>query len=168
METNNSLSLSKFSFIFSVILLIFGGVFTFLGTTFRQQQAATQGWPAVQGTISNAYVHYEEPFDTEDTPSYSPVIVYEYTVNGQVYSSTQLNIGFERSYGAQREADEALAEYPVGGAVTVYYDPANPGNAVLDRASNGNQIVLIAGIGMLTIGMIALILTFWLRSSRQI
>jgi hypothetical protein len=57
-------------------------------------------------------------------------VVYEYTVGGQALSNNRVSIDDDRGdFGIA----ETIARYPVGTAVTVYYDPRHPGEAVLER-----------------------------------
>jgi hypothetical protein len=57
-------------------------------------------------------------------------IVYEYTIHGQAVTGNGISIGDDRGdFGIA----ETLARYPVGAAVTVYYNPRRPGEAVLER-----------------------------------
>lgn len=149
------------SLFFGIFLFAFGVVFTILGYTFNQEYQAVQRWPAVQGTIVDTSI--DRRSDEGNSYSYSPVVVYHYSTNGSTYSGDRLMIGIQRSYDKREQAAEVLNAYPRGAAVTVYYNPANPADAVLDRETNHNMIALIAGIAMLTIGLILLIVAWWLR-----
>lgn len=59
-----------------------------------------------------------------------PLVEYEFSVGGSTFRGNRISIG-EDSGGANTEA--TLRRYPVGTVVSVYYDPANPGNCVLER-----------------------------------
>ena len=58
----------------------------------------------------------------------------------------ELGFGFQQSYGNPSKAQAVLAAFPVGGQVTVYYDPNNPAEAVLERKAGGSIITLVVGI----------------------
>ena len=47
-----------------------------------------------------------------------------------------------------------VAAFPAGNPVSVFYDPANPQNAVLERKAQGNNILLVVG-GILVLAAIA-------------
>jgi hypothetical protein len=47
-----------------------------------------------------------------------------------------------------------IAAFPAGNPVLVYYDPANPQNAVLERRAHGNNILLVVG-GILVLAAIS-------------
>ena len=58
-----------------------------------------------------------------------PVIEYEFSVGGAKYRGAR--IGIADTSGSDTEP--ALNRYPVGQAVTVFYDPADPNDCVLER-----------------------------------
>ena len=57
-------------------------------------------------------------------------IVYEYSVSGQTLRNNRVAIGENRG---NFEVAETIARYPVRAAVTVYYNPRHPRDAVLER-----------------------------------
>jgi hypothetical protein len=57
-------------------------------------------------------------------------IVYEYSVNGEKLTNNRVSIGEDRG---DFEVAETIARYPVGTAVTVYYNSRHPQEAVLER-----------------------------------
>ena len=81
-------------------------------------------------------------------------IAYTFKAGGKTYSGTRISIGDDKG-GANLEA--TLKRYPVGAAVTVFYDPANPKNCVLERDVPKDFAKGIAGIFIIiavTIGAI--------------
>jgi hypothetical protein len=57
-------------------------------------------------------------------------IVYQYSVSGQTLTNNRVSIGEDRgNFGVA----ETIARYPVGAAVTVYYNSLHPREAVLER-----------------------------------
>jgi hypothetical protein len=59
-----------------------------------------------------------------------PAVEYEFEIGGRTVRGSRLGIG-DDSGGANSEA--TLARYPLGGKVTVYYDPDDPKSCVLER-----------------------------------
>lgn len=57
-------------------------------------------------------------------------IRYEYRVNGKRYSGQRVGIGEDLG---DHDVAGTLERYPQGASVTVYYDPDNPAEAVLER-----------------------------------
>jgi hypothetical protein len=83
-------------------------------------------------------------------------IVYRYQVGETVYESEQ--VGFETvPVEASSEAGQRLlGQYPAGAQVTVYHDPADPANAVLEReppaaALRGGVLSAVLGLGVLAL-----------------
>jgi len=64
----------------------------------------------------------------------SPDVVYAYSVDGHVYQGTRVRLsGSGRSSNVGSSVVATAERYPAGAAVTVYYDPANPWDAALER-----------------------------------
>jgi hypothetical protein len=59
-------------------------------------------------------------------------IRFAYSVSGQNYSTDQLHFGQTVSSGDSSEAQLRLFKYPLGSAVTVSYNPANPSIAAVE------------------------------------
>jgi hypothetical protein len=143
-----------------IFLLVFVGAGIYALTLYAREKkkgAETQTWPAVSGRVVEAYVAEDVQVDSEGDRNrvFAPRVVYEYEVNGQTYRGDRLRIGIESFSGSRRRVEQELARYPVGSAVTVYYNPANPAEAVLQRGA-GSKAALVIGITFLVIaGMTA-------------
>jgi Protein of unknown function (DUF3592) len=80
---------------------------------------------------------------------YIPNVVYRYEVEGRKYTSSRLSL-VNFTIGSKGELDGLLNGVRAGGSVTVYYDPNEPGQAVLRRPGyDGVIVVLFLGIGSL-------------------
>jgi hypothetical protein len=134
----------------------FIGIISFLAgwNSMKKNQAAV-GWPTVMGRITTSiletYVTYDE--NSSGTTMYRPQVTYEYEVEGEVYSSSQVKVGGFSSSNLEGSERKKLAAYPVGGAVEVHYDPFNPQDALLEfnpaKINLGMVIGMISGIVML-------------------
>jgi len=86
-------------------------------------------------------------------PRYEPRVTYEYTVDGHACAGRRFRMGSL----ATTEADAArlAAEYPVGAAVRVYYNPRKPADAVLVTGLDGANfgIGLFGAVVVLCIGL---------------
>jgi ABC-type multidrug transport system fused ATPase/permease subunit len=97
---------------------------------FELRQAAS--WSNATGRIvSSAIAQRRHQFEGEPEriESYAAV-AYEFTANGRTVRGSRIGIG-DDNRGA--DAAPTVARYPVGAAVTVYYDPNNPTHCVLER-----------------------------------
>jgi hypothetical protein len=92
---------------------------------------ASARWPVADGRVTGGRIEIVEVprgksailYDTE----YRPVVTYAYEVAGAGRSN---DIPATR-YKNREEAEEVLRSYPVGAPLRVYYDPDDPGTAVL-------------------------------------
>jgi hypothetical protein len=78
---------------------------------------------------------------------------YAYQVGKRDFVGTAENWGWTEVYGLREVAEKAAGRYTPGQPVTVYYDPARPGNAVLEPGNRKGSMaplifsVIAAGIG---------------------
>lgn len=89
-----------------------------------------------------------------------PVVEYEFSVGGSTMRGNRIGIG-EDTGGANTEA--TVRRYPVGAIVTVFYDPANPKNCVLERdipKGVGKGLAILAGFVVVLAGVV-----YWLVTS---
>ena len=68
-------------------------------------------------------------------------IEYSYLVDAEVYSSNQVRFGFIGS-SDKNFATEYARKYPIGASVIVFYDPLDPGIAVLEPESKDYWILI--------------------------
>lgn len=90
-------------------------------------------WPSVMGRIvSSAPGFALTRVDNREMPRNERIanISYAFEVAGRTYQGKRVTLA-EKT--AESEVADLLARYPVGKIVTVFYDPADPSNAVLDR-----------------------------------
>ncbi|MGX1785532.1 DUF3592 domain-containing protein [Bosea sp. NPDC055332] len=90
-----------------------------------------KGWVQAQGriTLSRMAVRRPPAGNEIGTVVNIPDVAYSFRVGGQDYRGTRVSLGDISG----KYAEEALARYPVGKMVTVFYDPADPGECVLER-----------------------------------
>jgi uncharacterized integral membrane protein len=94
------------------------------------------------GTETRRHRSAGEPTTAQSVPA----VEYEFSVGGRTVRGSRIAIG-EDSGGANTEA--TLQRYPVGATVSVYYDPANPRNCVLERdipKGVGKGLAVLAGL----------------------
>lgn len=120
----------------SFALLIAGVIVVAVVVKLREIRRAKR-WPSTAGRViaSRVQSRRKQPgdagYDFHDTEvTNEPFVEYEYAVGGRTYSCSRVTIGDMTSAS---ELGTILGRYPVGTAVTVYYDPADPSKAVLER-----------------------------------
>lgn len=149
---NNQLVFAIITFCFGGVFFLVGGILLFIAIRNRQKSSASMSWPSVPGTITASAVRENSSTDEDghESTTYSPAVEYEYLVNNQAYKGKRINYGVGSSSNraaAQKEVDRFLP----GMAVTVYYNPEKPGEAVLDRKIVSSKAGLIIGIVFLVL-----------------
>jgi uncharacterized protein DUF3592 len=102
------------------------------------QVHAAREWPSTSGkvVVSKAETRQVKVIDSDGAEGHRfeernfADIVYEYSVAGRKLRNNRVSIGEDRG---NFEVAETIAKYPVGAAVTVYYNPLHPDQAVLER-----------------------------------
>jgi hypothetical protein len=98
----------------------------------RRLKSIPPGWRAIEGRVIGNKVETAVRTRVEDFDFYYPMVLFEYAVDGQRYTGAQ---GVDRAYGDEYRVKKILVEYPVGDAITVYYDPMKPEDAKLRMRS---------------------------------
>lgn len=89
------------------------------------RQHASKRWPKTTGEVLESQLE-------KDVDGWGPYVRYGYSVKGKRYVNDRLYF-YLSNRSTEHEARKHLAPYPVGKAVTIYYNPRSPANAVLDR-----------------------------------
>ena len=87
----------------------------------KQQTVIDTSWSTVAGRITSTKLDVDD-----DTNVISPVVAFEYTVNEQIYTSSQV-VG--RPNSLKSKAIKTLELYPLDTEIPVHYDPVNPKKA---------------------------------------
>src|SRR3954468_20444042 len=89
---------------------------------------ASSNWEKTSGKIVRSDL---QDLSIGRKASFKAVIEYTYTVGGVIHRGTRIR--FADTTGSAAEAQrEIINQYPVNTTVDVYYDPHNPGEAVLE------------------------------------
>lgn len=108
-----------------VLNAVFLGIIYFI----RRKVSQVSAWPSTQGVISSSSV---EARASEDGYTDYPVVRYSYQVGGQAHKSSRIAPGMEVGGSG---AHKVAARYAMGAPVTVYYNPQNPADAVLEKSA---------------------------------
>ncbi|MDF2120224.1 DUF3592 domain-containing protein [Roseiarcaceae bacterium H3SJ34-1] len=126
---------------------------------------AAMTWPSVKGTIGESGI---ETLQTRSSTSinYGPWrtvfrsrINYTYNVAGQPYTADRVAFGAIVTSSLPSLVSGRAQRYPLNGKVDVYYDPANPASAVLERRVRcmwilWTTIVLFLGGAAMLVGLV--------------
>ena len=136
------------------ILALLGAVFGVVAfVRGRRLASASTRWPTVAGIVTNSGV-IEEAIEDKGNDDKSFVrkiyryqvdLRYAYQIGKRDFVGTSANWGWTAVYGLRELAEKVASQYRQGQPVTVYYDPEQPGNAVLEPDNRqGSLAPLIA------------------------
>lgn len=135
-------------------LLLVGGFFlTYrIGKPIRDKAAASVAWPATEGRITASRVERVKQ-GGDGKATYTADITYEYSLDGQTFEGDRVWFGDDYSASDASAFRAAVGRYPVGKAVKVHYDPAEPAESVLEPGAtwSGSALYFI-GLGLMTLG----------------
>ncbi len=143
--------------IIAIILMALGVSFTRSGLRGIRYAWGSKAWPSTPGEIVSVTIEEQKPISEHDRhPTYRPIVAYSYSIGGKSFGGQHRKFNDDVIvYGSEEKAQAAIAQYPVGQKVKVYYEPDNPRNAVLEPGKAGPAWrTLSAGILCLVLGII--------------
>jgi hypothetical protein len=97
-------------------------------------RSAAVSWMEVPGTVLMSTIQVQRSGNSRHE---IPLVVYSYQVNGMMLQGNRVRVGDElgraRVAGTASSAAQTIARYPVGAAVRVLCNPANPAESALER-----------------------------------
>lgn len=136
-----------------LVVLLFLSIFGafFVGTVFQHQVAVQENTGTATATVTSTDI--DVTTDDDGDKSYSPVVVYEYTVDGETYENDNVFPGgFQRSRGSRSWAEGIIAEYEVGSEATINYNPDDASRAYL--RNDGLPSLWIGGIAYAVVALL--------------
>lgn len=145
-----------FGLIFGITFAIGGLVAIMVGRSMSEQDRAIAGWPRAPGTITTSQIENVETTNRDYRGMYqrittaAPVVRFAYNANERELKGDQIS-RFGMAFTPQ-----PLSRYPLGKAVSVYYDPDAPTTAYLEApVSPGAKIFSIIGYVFVVLGVAA-------------
>ncbi len=134
----------------AVVLVAGLGFAGWYGPARLTEAHATADWPAVVGAVVSAEVSAPD----QEQMMWRVTVGYRYEVDGVVYRSTRWDVNGPLEVRTREQAESLLGRYPVGGAVSVYWNPEQPGQAVLEPGGSGRGWAGVGfGLLLLVIGV---------------
>ena len=128
-----------------VLVVAVIGIGIFLVGFFQLKKSrAAASWPSAPGTIRKAELGRDQSVDYEAAAALTLRIEYNFQASGRENKGTRIRFD-ETLYHSTKEAQKALSQYPVGGPVTVFFDPNNPAECVLEKRNPSGMVFLIVG-----------------------
>jgi hypothetical protein len=117
-------------------------------------------WPLTSARItkSEPRPRHRHHMDSATTVANVPVVEYDFTLGPQQYHGTHIGIGDE--VGNNPEVQRTLDRYPVGATVPVYYNPADPNEAVLERDPPASPVMMYGVAGGIFMAGLAAVAVF--------
>lgn len=145
-------------------LTALGAACAAFGVYFILYSQEAGSWPTVEGRIVSTAVRAHTPRrgSTTLTPSererrrrYYPEVTYTWTVDGRTFEGSRFSLGEGLpDHGEREQAEAAARAFRPGAPIAVFYDPAEPSSAVLDRSQKwGAFVPLPLGLLMLAAGV---------------
>lgn len=137
--------------IFFIIFLAIGLFIGKVGWELFEKSGNSGLWPATQGIVIDSHI---ETSRSDGTTMYSAEVLYEYSVSGKKYSSNSIDFS-ETSSSAASYANKIVDKYPKESVLSVYYNPSDPYEAVLEPGRKFSDywiigvsvIFVIVGVG---------------------
>ena len=139
----------------AVGLLWSGADMIFSGLASRKGGDASLEWPVVQGRIRSTAI---VPYENRKRVRYRVRILYDYEVLGRSYENNGILFKAAVTKDSEDQARRFLADYPEGGEAKVYYNPEDPGEAVLKPGRTAE------GRGSLGLGIVVLLMGAFLMA----
>ena len=150
-----------------LLLGIFASAFPILGILHHWKSlntnAAAKEWPTVPGIVTKSGIHRRNP--DEDRYEYSPVVNYEYTIDGVTRQGLSMDaLGAAGSYP---NAHETVTNYPIGSHVDVFWNPEDPEDVVLEFGSRVSAAVWIELAGFTYFLLAVIVVTKWMITAAR-
>jgi hypothetical protein len=117
-----------------VVIILLSGVTTFLGFYLKLEYEKVEAYPSARGRVLTAGIGSARKSEERGTRTvYFPEVRYRYEVDGRTYENDTFGV-MEPEWSLGR-ARETVRRYEAGKPCTVFYDPADPSESVLDKTS---------------------------------
>jgi hypothetical protein len=138
-----------------------GAAVILLGLRQAARGRETRGWSHAAGRVLSSRVEEEHGgAEEQGYPRWRFDVRYAYEVRGRTYESGQVWYGSSSAPASQDRAwhQQWADRFPAGGEVDVWYDPADPGRAVLVRGPPRGELAayLAVGIALVAAGLFVL------------
>ncbi len=119
----------------------------------------SRDWAVTQGEVLFSGVESQTSMDEDGTnTTFLAKVIYRYQVAGKTYENNQIAFNSDLSTANYTRQADLAAQYPQGTPITVYYDPDDPENAVLERKLFFTLATIFMAAVFLTISLSILLL----------
>lgn len=154
-----------------VATLLIGAAGLWAAASLAADGDASTAWVEVKGRVVASGVDTRRSVHASDlrnpygpvTYEHLPLVRYTYALDGRTYTAERVRFGEQNAEDGDAGRDRAQAEadrYPEGTPVTVYVDPADPSDAVLEPGRQSTPwmigvggIAFLGGLVMIGLGV---------------
>jgi hypothetical protein len=115
---------------------------------------ASRNWLVASGMVREVLVEHQRATGEDDSDSYTPVVKYGFGAGGRPYIGQRIRFD-AKSYSSPAAARASVAGFQPGLPVTVYYNPANPSDCVLERKNSSGYVFLVLGAVIILLALAA-------------
>lgn len=120
----------------------------------RIRLARSMDWPSTRGRILDTSIEIERFPHEVSGGVHAFKLQYEYFVAGQRFVGDQLSVNPQLSTSFRSRAEDRAVEYYPRAEVTVFYNPAKPQQACLERTLEGEWFYWMLAVGLLVVAVI--------------
>ena len=122
----------------------------------------SRDWPTTTGTVMHSRAERQ---NRKGEAKYTPLVHYSYEVAGSRYESERRALSSLKT--SKTKAEAICQDYPPGKTVTVYYDPAKPGEALL-MPGQSHETLPLAIVGAVLLGLSGFFFTRSLQAGNSV
>ncbi len=138
-----------FPSLFSLVFVVIGAMILRYAMRTAEKARQSESWPSTEGEIAHSATLYQTDSTATNNgvPTFKADIAYRYKVKGANYASSKVAL-LDLATSSSGRAQTIVQRYPDKSKVQVYYNPADPSDAILQPGSAGgiNVLYLIGGI----------------------
>ena len=128
---------------------------------FSRLNAKMKTYITTEGTVLSATMTSYTSTETSDSQRtrtyYKPVMEYTYTVGGKEYTSDSIIIGgasyASRDSGKIEKMNKMIVAHPVGGPITVFYNPDKPDESFIEKSSGPLTGAIVCAVFAILFGV---------------
>jgi len=152
----------------SITLIVLGVVFLISSLLNIYYGITSKDWPLTQAVVTESFVsksnadsHSQTKPGNRRVVSFSPIIKYAYSVDGEIFENDEIR--FSAIGGSsQTEARRYVYKYPKGKRITIYYSSFSPKKSVIEPGLTNINGGAIAG------ALFLVLMGFSFHSARKI
>jgi len=147
-----------------------GCTFLVLAWKRKRREDITKTWQPAPGIILTSEVKEHKAINPVQNNNvvFTPMVRYQYSCVGKSYTGHRITFNFVEY--SQEKAQQMLSRFIPGTAVTVFYDPLHPEEAVLERNSRGFNLLYSTGLVLFALGIGSCcisFLVFWIGKAAR-